>query len=76
MSSSSQIPVLVTFSDVGLAPLTTRPATLTEDVERYLQRIAPGDLRADVNTALGLGCVRTGDRTVATFSIAALGGAA
>lgn len=76
MSSSSQTPVLVTFRGVDLAPLTTRAETLTADVERYLQRIAPGELWADVNTHLGLGCVRTADRTVATFRIAALGGAA
>lgn len=76
MSTSSQTPVVVTFDGVDLAPLTTRPETLTEDVERYLQRVAPGDLRADVNTSLGLGCARTADRTVATFSITALGGAA
>ncbi len=75
MSSSSQNPVLVTFDGIDLAPLTTRPETLAEDVERYLQRVAPGHLRASVNTFLGLGCVRTAERTVANFSIAALGGA-
>ncbi|GGM05805.1 hypothetical protein GCM10010099_22480 [Streptomyces cinereus] len=75
MSSSSQNPVLVTFDGIDLAPLTTQPETLVEDVERYLQRIAPGELRASVNTSLGLGHVRAADRTVANFSIAALGGA-
>ncbi|WP_217235399.1 hypothetical protein [Streptomyces sp. AC555_RSS877] len=76
MSSSSQIPVVVTFSGVDLAPLTTRPETLAEDVERYLQRVAPGELRASVNPSLGIGCVRTDDRTVANFRVAILGGAA
>jgi hypothetical protein len=72
---SSQTPVLVTFTDVDLAPLTTRPDTLAEDVERYLQRVAPGDLRANVNEFLGLGFVRNAGQTVANFSIATLGGA-
>jgi hypothetical protein len=76
MSTSSQTPVLVTFSGVDLAPLTTRPATLAEDVERYLQRVAPGDLQASVDEFLGLGYVRNADQTVAKFRIATLGGAA
>jgi len=76
LSTSFQTPVVVTFDGIDLPPLTARPETLTEDVERYLQRIAPGELWADVNTPLGLGCVRSADRTVATFRVAALGGAA
>lgn len=76
MSTSSQTHIVVTFDGIDLAPLTTRTETLTEDVERYLQRIAPGELWADVNTSLGLGCARSADRTVANFRIAALGGAA
>jgi hypothetical protein len=73
--TSSQTPILVTFSGVDLAPLTTRPETLAEDVERYLQRVAPGDLRASVDEFLGLGYVRKADQTVAEFRIATLGGA-
>jgi hypothetical protein len=76
VSSSSQILILVTFSDVDLAPLTTQPETLTEDVERYLQRVTPGELQASVNAPLGRGFVRDGSRMVATFSVAPLGRAA
>jgi hypothetical protein len=75
MSTSFQTPVLVTFDGVDLAPLTTRAETVVEDVERYLQRIAPGDLRADIDESLGLGQVRKADETVANFSFVALGGA-
>lgn len=77
MSASSHLAspvVTVTFPMTpGLDPLTTTHADMRADIERYLQRVAPGAHTIKVCECETSGVVYRGTDAVATFDVAPLG---
>lgn len=59
---------------IALEPLTATPSTMSDQIIRYLRR---ANLNATaVEVGAGCGSVFEGDRLVAAFTVARLGGAA
>lgn len=75
MSRSSQI-LIVTFDpSTGVDPLTVIEKQLVDSVERYLQRVAPGELSISVADDAECGLAHQDGRLVSHFTFAPLGGA-
>lgn len=74
MSRSSQIFIVTFDPSTGVDPLTVTAKQLVDSVERYLQRVAPGELAIRVAEDADYGLAHQDGRLVSHFTFAPLGG--